>query len=231
MSTRCAPRGRTKRRQGPSSGSGRIREQNARPPRPRTAVARGRDGLRDAGHRSPAERDAAGASRVRLAAGPWGTRRPRSRTCRAGRPRTRYGRRSPHVRRHRPGRRAANGPSARTRTGARGNRDARDGGRPEIHPCRVEIHDGGAAKDATVTRSRENGSVAFAIDGLDGARVESVPLGSDDTSGLQGRRPGGGGGVRGHRPAAASSECCHCCGRSWICRGSGCRCRTSGVRR
>jgi hypothetical protein len=45
---------------------------------------------------------------------------------------------------------------------------------------RVEIHDGGTAEDATFKWSRENGSVVFPVDGLDGTWVELASLGSDD---------------------------------------------------
>lgn len=45
---------------------------------------------------------------------------------------------------------------------------------------RVEIHEGGAAEDATFKWSRENGSVTFPVDGLDGTWVELASLGSDD---------------------------------------------------
>ncbi|MFB7495705.1 DUF6519 domain-containing protein [Streptomyces sp. NPDC056161] len=45
---------------------------------------------------------------------------------------------------------------------------------------RVEVHVGGEAKDATFKWSRENGSVVFPIDGLDGTWVELSTLGFDD---------------------------------------------------
>ncbi|WP_405891082.1 DUF6519 domain-containing protein [Streptomyces sp. NBC_00133] len=45
---------------------------------------------------------------------------------------------------------------------------------------RVEIHEGGAAKDATFKWSRENGSVTFPVDELDGTWTELASLGSDD---------------------------------------------------
>ncbi|MFI1393612.1 DUF6519 domain-containing protein [Streptomyces sp. NPDC020681] len=57
--------------------------------------------------------------------------------------------------------------------------DARYRG-PENQMYRVEIHDGGAAKDATFKWSRENGSVTFPVDELDGTWVELASLGSDD---------------------------------------------------
>ncbi|UYB40435.1 DUF6519 domain-containing protein [Streptomyces sp. Je 1-4] len=58
--------------------------------------------------------------------------------------------------------------------------DARYRG-PENQLYRVEVHDGGSAKDATFKWSRENGSVTFPVDGLDGTWVELATLGSDDT--------------------------------------------------
>ncbi|MGP3981990.1 DUF6519 domain-containing protein [Streptomyces sp. KR80] len=57
--------------------------------------------------------------------------------------------------------------------------DARYRG-PENQLYRVEVHDGGTAKDATFKWSRENGSVVFPVDGLDGTWVELASLGSDD---------------------------------------------------
>nr|WSZ99660.1 DUF6519 domain-containing protein [Streptomyces sp. NBC_00857] len=57
--------------------------------------------------------------------------------------------------------------------------DARYRG-PENQMYRVEIHEGGAAKDATFKWSRENGSVTFVVDELDGTWVELASLGSDD---------------------------------------------------
>ncbi|WP_414506399.1 DUF6519 domain-containing protein [Streptomyces sp. NEAU-L66] len=57
--------------------------------------------------------------------------------------------------------------------------DARYRG-PENQLYRVEVHDGGSAKDATFKWSRENGSVTFPVDGLDGTWVELATLGSDD---------------------------------------------------
>ncbi|MER6996206.1 DUF6519 domain-containing protein [Streptomyces sp. NPDC000410] len=57
--------------------------------------------------------------------------------------------------------------------------DARYRG-PENQLYRVEIHDGGTAEEATFKWSRENGSVTFAVDGLDGTWVELASLGSDD---------------------------------------------------
>lgn len=57
--------------------------------------------------------------------------------------------------------------------------DARYRGQ-ENQMYRVEIHEGGAAKDATFKWSRENGSVTFPVDELDGTWVELASLGSDD---------------------------------------------------
>ncbi|NUK00859.1 hypothetical protein HRW18_05045 [Streptomyces lunaelactis] len=57
--------------------------------------------------------------------------------------------------------------------------DARYRG-PENQMYRVEIHEGGGAKDATFKWSRENGSVTFPVDELDGTWVELASLGSDD---------------------------------------------------
>lgn len=57
--------------------------------------------------------------------------------------------------------------------------DARYRG-PENQMYRVEIHQGGAAKDATFKWSRENGSVTFPVDELDGTWVELASLGGDD---------------------------------------------------
>ncbi|AZQ32978.1 hypothetical protein EJ357_05535 [Streptomyces cyaneochromogenes] len=45
---------------------------------------------------------------------------------------------------------------------------------------RVEVHAGGAAKDATFKWSRENGSVVFPVDELDGTWVQLASLGYDD---------------------------------------------------
>ncbi|GAA2664152.1 DUF6519 domain-containing protein [Streptomyces lunalinharesii] len=56
---------------------------------------------------------------------------------------------------------------------------------PENQLYRVEVHDGGAAKDATFKWSRENGSVTFAIDDLDGTWAELASLGGDDALSLQ----------------------------------------------
>ncbi|MFD4032539.1 DUF6519 domain-containing protein [Streptomyces sp. NPDC058637] len=61
--------------------------------------------------------------------------------------------------------------------------DARYRG-PENQMYRVEIHQGGQAKDATFKWSRENGSVALPVDGLDGTWVELASLGNDDKLGL-----------------------------------------------
>lgn len=57
--------------------------------------------------------------------------------------------------------------------------DARYRG-PENQLYRVEVHAGGAAKDATFKWSRENGSVVFPVDELDGTWVELASLGHDD---------------------------------------------------
>ncbi|OKK03507.1 hypothetical protein AMK26_18645 [Streptomyces sp. CB03234] len=57
--------------------------------------------------------------------------------------------------------------------------DARYRG-PENQLYRVEVHQGGTAEDATFKWSRENGSVTFAVDGLDGTWVELASLGGDD---------------------------------------------------
>ncbi|MEU9793155.1 DUF6519 domain-containing protein [Streptomyces sparsogenes] len=57
--------------------------------------------------------------------------------------------------------------------------DARYRG-PENQLYRVEIHEGGTAKEATFKWSRENGSVVFPVDELDGTWVELATLGSDD---------------------------------------------------
>ncbi|MGW7368333.1 DUF6519 domain-containing protein, partial [Streptomyces sp. NPDC054841] len=57
--------------------------------------------------------------------------------------------------------------------------DARYRG-PENQLYRVEIHEGGTAQEATFKWSRENGSVTFAVDGLDGTWAELASLGSDD---------------------------------------------------
>lgn len=60
--------------------------------------------------------------------------------------------------------------------------DARYRG-PENQLYRVEIHEGGPAKDATFKWSRENGAVTFPVDELDGTWVELASLGSDDKLG------------------------------------------------
>ncbi|KAB1150562.1 hypothetical protein F7R91_00760 [Streptomyces luteolifulvus] len=57
--------------------------------------------------------------------------------------------------------------------------DARYRG-PENQLYRVEVHAGGAAKDATFKWSRENGSVVFPVDELDGTWVQLASLGQDD---------------------------------------------------
>ncbi|MER7049215.1 DUF6519 domain-containing protein [Streptomyces jumonjinensis] len=62
--------------------------------------------------------------------------------------------------------------------------DARFRG-PENQLYRVEIHEGGTAEHATFTWSRENGSVTFAVDGLDGAWVELASPGGDEKLGLR----------------------------------------------
>ncbi|MDQ0989306.1 DUF6519 domain-containing protein [Streptomyces sp. V3I7] len=57
--------------------------------------------------------------------------------------------------------------------------DARYRG-PENQLYRVEVPAGGAAKDATFKWSRENGSVVFPVDELDGTWVQLATLGLDD---------------------------------------------------
>ncbi|WP_326670028.1 DUF6519 domain-containing protein [Streptomyces canus] len=57
--------------------------------------------------------------------------------------------------------------------------DARYRG-PENQLYRVEIHVGGESGDATFKWSRENGSVVFPVDELDGTWVELASLGHDD---------------------------------------------------
>jgi len=57
--------------------------------------------------------------------------------------------------------------------------DARYRG-PENQLYRVEIHAGGEAADATFKWSRENGSVVFPVDELDGTWVQLASLGHDD---------------------------------------------------
>lgn len=61
--------------------------------------------------------------------------------------------------------------------------DARYRG-PENQMYRVEIHEGGAAEEATYKWSRENGSVTLPVDGTDGTWVELSSLGNDDKLGL-----------------------------------------------
>jgi len=61
--------------------------------------------------------------------------------------------------------------------------DARYRG-PENQLYRVEIHEGGAAGEATFKWSRENGSVVLPVDGLDGTWAELASLGGDDKLGL-----------------------------------------------
>ncbi|MER5911351.1 DUF6519 domain-containing protein [Streptomyces sp. NPDC001982] len=57
--------------------------------------------------------------------------------------------------------------------------DARYRG-PENQLYRVEVHAGGDAKNATFKWSRENGSVVFPVDELDGTWVQLASLGVDD---------------------------------------------------
>ncbi|WP_151476663.1 DUF6519 domain-containing protein [Streptomyces albicerus] len=57
--------------------------------------------------------------------------------------------------------------------------DARYRG-PENQLYRVEVHEGGEAEDATFKWSRENGSVVFPVDELDGTWVQLASLGHDD---------------------------------------------------
>ncbi|MEU9120291.1 DUF6519 domain-containing protein [Streptomyces sp. NPDC048506] len=57
--------------------------------------------------------------------------------------------------------------------------DARYRG-PENQLYRIEVHDPGSAQDATFKWSRENGSVTFPVDELDGTWVELATLGGDD---------------------------------------------------
>jgi hypothetical protein len=57
--------------------------------------------------------------------------------------------------------------------------DARYRG-PENQLYRVEVHAGGEMKDATFKWSRENGSVVFPVDELDGTWVRLASLGHDD---------------------------------------------------
>ncbi|GLF93116.1 DUF6519 domain-containing protein [Streptomyces yaizuensis] len=56
---------------------------------------------------------------------------------------------------------------------------------PENQLYRVEIHEGGQAGEATFKWSRENGSVALAVECLDGTWAELASLGGDDRLGLQ----------------------------------------------
>ncbi|WP_255954129.1 DUF6519 domain-containing protein [Streptomyces odontomachi] len=56
--------------------------------------------------------------------------------------------------------------------------DARYRG-PENQLYRVEVHDGGSAREATFKWSRENGSVVFPVDDLDGTWVQLATLGGD----------------------------------------------------
>ncbi|MFJ5730392.1 DUF6519 domain-containing protein [Streptomyces paradoxus] len=56
--------------------------------------------------------------------------------------------------------------------------DARYRG-PENQLYRVEVHEGGEAEDATFKWSRENGSVVFPVDELDGTWVQLASLGHD----------------------------------------------------
>ncbi|GAA2416575.1 hypothetical protein GCM10010420_53510 [Streptomyces glaucosporus] len=55
---------------------------------------------------------------------------------------------------------------------------------PENQLYRVEVHEGGAAGEATFKWSRENGSVVLPVDGLDGTWAELASLGGDDRSDL-----------------------------------------------
>lgn len=57
--------------------------------------------------------------------------------------------------------------------------DARYRG-PENQLYRIEVHAGGGADRATFKWSRENGSVVFPVDGLDGTWVRLATLGQDD---------------------------------------------------
>ncbi|MFJ1546106.1 DUF6519 domain-containing protein [Streptomyces sp. NPDC088246] len=57
--------------------------------------------------------------------------------------------------------------------------DARYRG-PENQLYRVEVHNGGPAGDATFKWSRENGSVVFPVDELDGTWVQLAGFGQDD---------------------------------------------------
>ncbi|GAA2431365.1 DUF6519 domain-containing protein [Streptomyces macrosporus] len=61
--------------------------------------------------------------------------------------------------------------------------DARYRG-PENQLYRVEVHEGGTAGEATFKWSRENGSVVFPVDGLDGTWVELASLGGDGRTDL-----------------------------------------------
>ncbi|AJC56485.1 DUF6519 domain-containing protein [Streptomyces sp. 769] len=51
---------------------------------------------------------------------------------------------------------------------------------PENQLYRVEVHEGGTAKDATFKWSRENGSPTFPVDELDGTWVQLASLANDD---------------------------------------------------
>ncbi|MGW3268672.1 DUF6519 domain-containing protein [Streptomyces sp. NPDC001056] len=62
--------------------------------------------------------------------------------------------------------------------------DARYRG-PENQLYRVEVHTGGEAADATFTWSRENGSVVFPVDELDGTWVRLATLGPDSKLDLE----------------------------------------------
>ena len=139
-------------------------------------AARGGAGRGDAGHRGPRARwsgrccrcpaAAAGPGRRRRAEG-RGPRRVRQVGGGAGRARPPAG--GPQ-RAARPRRRGPLPGQARTpATGAR--RTSCTGSRSTT---------GGAAKDATFKWSRENGSVTFPVDELDGTWVELASLGSDD---------------------------------------------------
>lgn len=101
--------------------------------------------------------------------------------------------------------------------------DARYRG-PENQLYRVEVHEGGTAQEATFKWSRENGSVTFPVDELDGTWVDLATLGSDDKLDLNvGDR------VEFVDTAYTSrGRRSRCCGwRRWTCRGGGCGSRTN----
>lgn len=101
--------------------------------------------------------------------------------------------------------------------------DARFRG-PENQLYRVEVHAGGPAADATFKWSRENGSVVFPVDELDGTWVRLASLGQDDKLDLD-----VGDQVEFSDTAYASRlEALPCFGsRSWTCRAAGCGCPPS----